>query len=569
MGVDFMDRTDKKYMLIVDDSKTNRAILRGIFEEDFSIVEAADGLEAKELLKRVRFTIIILDLNMPHVDGFQLLDFINSDKDLRKIPVVVNTQFGQEENELRALSKGAADFITKPYNVEIARHRVNNVITTRELQKQMVEAEIEKVSYERMRKLAETDSETGILSEFGFCNNASVILQGNPDTQYSLLLLDIDHFKAVAELFGNDKSKEVLKACAEYLKSTLGGSGICARIYNDVYVALFPTDKFKPLNIVEDLEKHAAALINGYKIIFYSCVYEIDELNLPVKLILDRMSMVIQTIKGNLLSRHIEYNSEVKNKILLDLELVNDTEDAIKRGDFCIHIQPIYDMRTGKVVTAEALVRWKHPSQGLLPPDKFIPLFEKNGMIAKLDHYVWESTCRLLKNIRETCDHHIPISVNVSRVNLFQPSLSSDLKKLMSAYGITSDELRLEITESARVEDIQRSYEAVESLKKAGFIIEMDDFGIGYSSLKALQDMSIDVVKIDISFISKLSTSDKSMIIVRHMAQMAKELGMKVVAEGVETKEQLKLLQDFDCDMIQGYYFSRPLPEEDFKKLLL
>ncbi|MBR4543651.1 MAG: EAL domain-containing protein [Lachnospiraceae bacterium] len=563
-----MDATDKKYLLIVDDSKTNRAILRGIFEEEYSIVEAADGLEAKELLKRVKFAVIILDLNMPHVDGFQLLDFINSDKDLRKIPVVVNTQFGQEENELRALSKGAADFITKPYNVEIARHRVNNVITTRELQKQMVEAEIEKVSYERMRKLAETDSETGILSEFGFCNSAAVILQGNPDTPYSLLLLDIDHFKAVAELFGNDKSKEVLKSCAEYLKSTLGGNGICARIYNDVYVAMFPTDKFKSSELVEELETRTAALINGYKILFYSCVYEIDERNLPVKLILDRMSMVIQTVKGNLLSRHIEYNSEVKNKIMLDLELVNDTEDAIKRGDFCIHVQPIYDMRTGKVVTAEALVRWKHPTQGLLPPDKFIPLFEKNGMIAKLDHYVWESTCKLLKNIRETGDHQIPISVNVSRVNLFQPSLSSDLKKLMATYGVTSDELRLEITESARVEDIRRSYEAVENLKKAGFIIEMDDFGIGYSSLKVLQDMSIDVVKIDISFISKLSTSNKSMVIVRHMAQMAKELGMKVVAEGVETKEQLKLLQDFDCDMIQGYYFSKPLPEEDFVKLL-
>ena len=138
----------------------------------------------------------------------------------------------------------------------------------------------------------------------------------------------------------------------------------------------------------------------------------------------------------------------------------------------------------------------------------------------------------------------------------------------MATYGVTSDELRLEITESARVEDIRRSYEAVENLKKAGFIIEMDDFGIGYSSLKVLQDMSIDVVKIDISFISKLSTSNKSMVIVRHMAQMAKELGMKVVAEGVETKEQLKLLQDFDCDMIQGYYFSKPLPEEDFVKLL-
>jgi EAL domain-containing protein (putative c-di-GMP-specific phosphodiesterase class I) len=138
----------------------------------------------------------------------------------------------------------------------------------------------------------------------------------------------------------------------------------------------------------------------------------------------------------------------------------------------------------------------------------------------------------------------------------------------MASYGITSDELRLEITESARVEDIQRSYEAVETLKKAGFNIEMDDFGIGYSSLKALQDMSIDVVKIDISFISKLSTSDKSMIIVRDMAQMAKELGMTVVAEGVETKEQLKLLQDFDCDMIQGYYFSRPVVAEEFVKFV-
>lgn len=557
----------KKLMLIVDDSKTNRAILHSIFEKDYELTEASDGLEASTLLKQKNFSVIILDLNMPNMDGFQLLDMLNADPKLKNIPVIINTQFGQEENELKALSKGASDFISKPYNIEIVRHRVNNVIMTTELAQQMINTEAEKRTLEKLHHLAETDSLTGVYSEQGFCHYADE-LRKSKDTEYTLLRFDVNHFKAINELFGAEKSLAILKLIADRLKVLVGNDGICGRLGADIFTVCMPTDKLDAEKIVNDLEQLISKTLPGFNASIYSAIYCMNDPETSVELMLDRAGLAIQQIKGNYLDRFTKYNGLVKDVMLKEQALTSDMEFALGNNEFCIHIQPIYDIHTGKVVSAEALVRWNHSKCGLLPPDSFIPLFERNGMIAKLDHHVWGLACAFLKKLIDEGVEPVPISVNVSRVNLFLPSLGDDIVALLDKYGIGREYLKLEITESARTADQTRLVEAVGKLKELGFTIVMDDFGTGYSSLRVLKDMPIDVVKIDMNFVAELGSSNKASIIVKHMSTLAKALGMTVIAEGVETKEQLGYLKSVECDQLQGYYFSKPLTEDDFIKLM-
>lgn len=557
----------KKLMLIVDDSKTNRAILHSIFEKDYELTEASDGLEASTLLKQKNFSVIILDLNMPNMDGFQLLDMLNADPRLKNIPVIINTQFGQEENELKALSKGASDFISKPYNIEIVRHRVNNVIMTTELAQQMINTEAEKRTLEKLHHLAETDSLTGVYSEQGFCHYADE-LRKSKDTEYTLLRFDVNHFKAINELFGAEKSLAILKLIADRLKVLVGNDGICGRLGADIFTVCMPTNKLDAEKIVNDLEQLISKTLPGFNASIYSAIYCMNDPETSVELMLDRAGLAIQQIKGNYLDRFTKYNGLVKDVMLKEQALTSDMEFALGNNEFCIHIQPIYDIHTGKVVSAEALVRWNHSKRGLLPPDSFIPLFERNGMIAKLDHHVWGLACAFLKKLIDEGVEPVPISVNVSRVNLFLPSLGDDIVALLDKYGIGREYLKLEITESARTADQTRLVEAVRKLKELGFTIVMDDFGTGYSSLRVLKDMPIDVVKIDMNFVAELGSSNKASIIVKHMSTLAKALGMTVIAEGVETKEQLGYLKSVECDQLQGYYFSKPLTEDDFIKLM-
>ena len=329
-----------------------------------------------------------------------------------------------------------------------------------------------------------------------------------------------------------------------------------------------PTDKLDAEKIVNDLEQLISKTLPGFNASIYSAIYCMNDPETSVELMLDRAGLAIQQIKGNYLDRFTKYNGLVKDVMLKEQALTSDMEFALGNNEFCIHIQPIYDIHTGKVVSAEALVRWNHSKRGLLPPDSFIPLFERNGMIAKLDHHVWELACAFLKKLIDEGVEPVPISVNVSRVNLFLPSLGDDMVALLDKYGIDREYLKLEITESARTADQTRLVEAVGKLKELGFTIVMDDFGTGYSSLRVLKDMPIDVVKIDMNFVAELGSSNKASIIVKHMSTLAKALGMTVIAEGVETKEQLGYLKSVECDQLQGYYFSKPLTEDDFIKLM-
>ena len=556
-----------KTMLIVDDSRTNRAILKGIFKDLYVTLEAADGLEAVELVKKYEINVIILDLNMPHMDGFEFMDYMRRSSAYSNIPIVVNTQYGQEENEIKALAMGAQDFISKPYNIEIVQHRVRNVIVKEQLEEQILEAEMDKKLIRKMKDVIEKDALTGIYTREAFCKYTQDMLQMNPETDYVLMRLDVERFKIINDLFGTKVGDMVLNIIAQKLKKKLQGIGTYGRIAGDNFVCCFPEGTINMEDIGLQHDPDIEELQLKYDITLYYGVYRITDRSVSINLMCDRAEMVIRTIKGNYLKRIAYYDDELRMKMLEEQQLTNDMQSGLKNGEFCIFLQPIYDVNSDNITTAEALVRWNHATKGIISPGIFIPLFERNGLITKLDRYVWELACKSIRSSIDNGETVVPISVNVSRINLFLPNLGEELVALLDQYHLEPHHLKLEITESAYTKDQKQLLDAIMKLKEKGFTIVMDDFGSGYSSLNVLKDMPIDVVKVDMSFINDVSTSRKADVIMMNMVRMAKEIGITVVVEGVETEDQLQYLKSINCDQIQGFLYSKPVPEAVFHSM--
>ena len=249
--------------------------------------------------------------------------------------------------------------------------------------------------------------------------------------------------------------------------------------------------------------------------------------------------------------------------------IVRDMEFALQEGQFCIYMQPVYNLRTNRIVSAEALVRWNHPTNGTISPGKFIPVFERNGFIVRLDRFVWEEACRFLRAKKDRGDKVIPVSVNVSRLNFYNLDLIEYLMQLVKKYELETWMLKLEVTESAYTDNPHQLMMVVRELRLHGFPVLMDDFGSGYSSLNMLKDLPVDVLKIDMGFVREIERSGRASAIIRSIVSMAQNLDMGIVVEGVETKPQVDFLGSIGCEKIQGYYFSRPLPEKEFDGLLI
>ena len=283
---------------------------------------------------------------------------------------------------------------------------------------------------------------------------------------------------------------------------------------------------------------------------------------------IDRAKTACDRIRGDY-SRHIAYyNNEFYEKSKYQERLINDIDDAIASKDLIVFYQPKYGIQcdTPILKSAEALIRWKHPEFGMISPGDFIPLFESNGLIQKLDRYVWKEAARQVGEWKKTYGISVPVSVNVSRMDIYYPKLRDDFKELLKENGLETNELMLEITESAYADNADQLVNVIENLRSDGFVIEMDDFGSGYSSLNMLTTIPIDALKMDMKFIRNMQKDEKSMKLVELVLDIAKFLQVPVIAEGVETEEQLMLLKERGCDIIQGYYFSKPVPPDEFTK---
>jgi len=549
---------EKRTILVVDDSAINRKILCKILSTEYNTVEAENGRIALEILREQKegISAVLLDLVMPEMDGYGFLEEQRKDDTISNTPVIVTTQKEGEEVEVKALSLGAYDFLTKPYKPSIICQRLANTIRFRETA--------------AFANTVERDVLTGLYNKEAFYSLAAKRIKNKKDIDYDLICLDVDKFKLINDMFGAEEGDRLLMYIGKLIKEIASPlKGIACRISADTFVILLPRQKDYESNMVQATTDLLSKYPLKIKISVRFGIYPVIGDGVPVRAMCDRAKLAIESIKGRYDLYHVFYDDSIREQLLFEQSISDDMKTALKEGQFLIYYQPKYDLMTENIAGAEALVRWLHPEKGFLFPSDFIPLFEKNGFITDLDMYVWEEVCKRIRVWLDMGRKAPSISVNVSRADIYNPHLPEVILGLIDKYKLEPKNLHLEITETAYTENPVQLIEVVSKLKEYGFSIEMDDFGSGYSSLNMLSELPIDILKLDMRFLQNQSTQRESKNIISFIISLAKWMDLLVVAEGVETEQQVKMLRNMDCNYVQGYYYSKPLPQKEFEDLLL
>ena len=415
---------------------------------------------------------------------------------------------------------------------------------------------------------AKLDILTGIYNKQTFFLEGSKLLKANPGTSFIVTVWDIDRFKAINEMFGTRTGDHLIIEFADFLKKRLYSDDcLYGRIESDRFISMTPL-RFHERN-EEVLRKAASGEIAwnslDYRIYLHVGCYRLEPQDDDIAVACDRATMAMQSVKSSYVNRLAYFTREMRDSLLNEQEIIRNAESAIVDEEFFVMYQPIVDSHTREIVSAEALVRWrKKDGDGFISPGRFIPTFEKNGFISRIDLFVWEQVCRFQAERRDAGKKTVPISVNLSRKDFYNDNLFEELQSIIRKYGIDPSLVKIEVTESAYMDQPEVIMRMVERFRECGHQILMDDFGSGFSSFNMLKDFALDVLKIDMRFMESIDTSERAGNILYSIIQMAKAIQMKIVAEGVETDSQYEMLKNMDCDCIQGYYFYKPLMKEDF-----
>lgn len=552
----FLDANRKRRVLAVDDERINREILGAILSQSYEVVFAADGSEAMEILSdpEADFSLVMLDLMMPRMDGFEVIRRMKADERLRKFPIIMMTS--DKSAEVKSLHMGASDFIAKPFDLP-------EVVLAR------CQCAIELNEDRSIIRSTERDPLTGLYSkEFFFVYIRRLLLRLN--TKMDALVLNIDRFSLINEMFGREEGDRILIKTAELINTTiLHSHGIACRTDGDVFY-VFCEQRNDYEACIQEIQDTLNRETQAHSLRLRAGVCRLASENTLPETRFDRAKTACDRIRSRFDISVEQYSLQLHEKFMFRERLISDIDEAIAKRQFTVYYQPKYDIRGDKpvLISAEALVRWNHPEFGFVSPGDFIPLFEHNGLIRKVDRFVWCEAAAQIRRRKDLYGVSIPVSVNVSRVDIFDPELENVFLNTIKEFGLQPHEIIPEITESAYADDESRLIEIVSNLRQKGFRIEMDDFGSGYSSLNMLTALPIDVLKLDMKFIRNMLVDEKSLKLIELMLDIARFLGVAVVAEGVEEERQMLLLKEMGCDIIQGYYFSPPLPAEEFDKLI-
>ena len=544
----------KKYVLIVDDCQQDRMAVADVLRSDYDILEACNGKQALEILsrKRAQISLIMLDLMMPVMDGYEFLEMYRKRKEYSYLPVVVCTTEGDPEREQKSLELGAWDFVLKNSSPRIMRLRARNAI------------EKSKVRF------LEYDFLTGIYGQQKFYQATRELLDQRAGENFAFIHFDIDRFRIINTLYGSKEGDRLIHFVAGAIRKvmTAYGRGTYGRLGGDVFGMCVPYEDGAAIyHILEGIRAEIRKHTVHYYLETCAGIYLVDDPDMEVAAMHDNAEIAAAQCKGQYMVHDVLYTEEIGQKMLREQHIIDEMDAALAEQQFIVYFQPKYQLKKMAPYGAEALVRWKKPNGEIVLPNEFIPIFERNGFITKLDYYVWEKVCQFIDSELSQGRNPAPISVNVSRVNLYNPDFMDSLIDLIHRYHIPPHYLNLELTESVFSEDAELIQRAVNYLHDAGFTILMDDFGSGYSSLNILKDVDLDVLKIDMKFFSKGNTAEKGAKIIEAVIRMAESLDMMVIAEGVEEKHQVDFLNDLGCDYIQGYYFGRPMSQDQYEKL--
>ena len=548
----------KRRILIVEDELINQELLRIMLSETYEILFAATGTEALKIIESEHQTLslILLDLNLPDMKGMDILRQLKADPAAAKVPVIVMTS--ERESEVESIEEGAVDFIPKPYpQAEVVRVRIRRTI---------------ELSEDRdIIGQTERDQLPGLYNREFFYRYAEQYDRYHKDLPTDAIVLDINHFHMINERYGKAYGDEVLRKIGEKVRDVVkDAGGIVCRRSADTFLVYCPHRSDYP-----EILDRVSVLLSGSdkkenRVWLRMGVYADVDKGIDIERRFDRAKQAADTVKNSFARAIGIYDDSLLEQERQTEELLEDFAAAIREKQFLVYYQPKYDITRSEPVlsSAEALVRWKHPKRGMVIPGAFIPVFEKNGLIQELDNYVWNEAAARIRDWKERFGVSVPVSVNISRIDMYDPYFIEKLDDIVARNGLEHRELLLEITESAYTEDSAQIVSTVNQLREKGFRIEMDDFGTGYSSLNMISDLPIDALKLDMQFIRNAFRERKDTRLLEVIFHLAESLEVPTIAEGVETAEQMLTLKSMGCDIVQGYYFSRPLPANEFEPLV-
>ena len=544
----------QRRVLIVDDEVVNREVLGTIIGEGYEVFYAENGRQALGMIRRNRDTLslVMLDLYMPEMDGFTVLETMHNDPELSRIPVIVLT--GEPSAELRSLELGAADFLTKPYDMpEVIRARVSRIVELSEGQS--------------IIRAAEKDALTGLYSGSFFFEYAQQLERYHPDQDMDAVAINIDRFHLVNELYGRDFGDQALKLLGRAIKdflSTTDGIG-CRQEGDAFYIYCLHRDSYD--DVLAQLEEALEGISRTVRLRLRIGVYANLDRRLDVARQFDRAKTACALLRSDYTRSVLIYDNVLYQNEVFSATLLGGVHKAIQDKQLKIFYQPQFSIADGEpaLCSAEALVRWEHPELGMISPADFLPLFEENGLIQLVDQYVRREAAAQIAAWRDEFGITFPLAVNLSRFDLYDPELASELTDLLDEFNLSASDLLLELSESAYAVDVEQLDEAIEQLRAAGFRVGMDNFGAGGFALGALFTMPIDQVKLDMKYVRYIWDAEARERLIRLVVDAAGYLGTAVVAESVESEEECGLLRSLGCNVVQGRCFSTPETAEEFK----
>lgn len=536
----------KQNILIVDDSEISREILIHILGDEYTLYQAENGQQAIDILSENyrAFQLVLLDIHMPVLDGYGVLEIMKQRGWLKELPVIVISSDPGD-----AYKRGATDFFSKPFDPDVVNVRIHNIISL----------------YDRYY----TDNLTEGLNRKGFIRQSEIFFHGKKDkTGYDLMFFDIKDFKAVNELTGIANGDQVLRDFYNDLCDAQFAPILVARIEADHFVCLSeqPEEGYDFLNEIcsRRYEKNGKT----FQLNVHCGIYHLENKPMAISGMIDRARLAEGFSDSEYGRSYVVYDHTMKNVYIDNAELSSSLMRGLEQEEFKLFFQPIMDVKTEKIASAEALIRWQHPEKGMISPGMFIPVLEKDGYISNLDLYVVRKVKEFLTDRLNAGNLTVPVSVNLSRIDFYDEQMMQEILSILHSGQLPSGAINFEITESAYAVIEERSQAIVEEMRRCGAKILMDDFGTGYSSFGMLQDFDFDVLKIAMEFIHQVGRNPRTSAILRSIIELSHELGLNVVAEGVEKPEHVEFLRQSSCDFIQGYYYSRPVDADTFMVML-
>ncbi len=534
---------NEQSLLIIYDKPDSKDFYKKVFNENYQLYFLDGCDEARRTLTGRRFfDAIVLDVT----NFLDILPFIRKNRGYSRAPII--TVIDAERRDLidSAFYNGSNDVMRRPLDATITYYRVKNLLEQK----------------------SEIDPITGVYTRQAFFYHAHKLIEEAPDKKYVILRFDIDNFNLYNNTYGTDKGDELLRHIGMECLRIASPERIFCRYDNDDFVCVVENsddlksivvNKIINLDFLSGQEKH---------IIIRMGMCEITDKAMPLDQICERALLALNSVGDSYDERFAVFHDNMLQNHMEEKLIVDEMEEALQTGQFLIYFQPQYNQFNNTICGAEALIRWRHPQRGLIPPGAFIHIFERNGFITKIDSFVLEEVCKFQRKRLDAGAPIVPISINLSRVNTFSDEMCQKIIDTVRSYNLPERYIHFEITETAYVGNQGQLIKFVKNMKVAGFELEMDDFGAGYSSLNALKDIPVDVLKLDIRFIEDSLDESKRGKILSSVIRMAHSMGMLVIAEGVETKEQTTLLLSMGCIYVQGYYFDKPMPVIDFEDRL-